>query len=86
MARQVPEGVAGYSAIQTLWTSIQTYLQNILSSHTQSASSITAGSMTGKVIANNNTDYSKQVRNITFSTSEPTASDGANGDIWIVYE
>ena len=27
-----------------------------------------------------------QSRNITLSTSEPTASDGQNGDIWIVYE
>ena len=25
-------------------------------------------------------------RNIILSTSEPTSSDGANGDVWIVYE
>ena len=27
-----------------------------------------------------------QSRNITLSTSEPTARDGQNGDIWIVYK
>ena len=25
-------------------------------------------------------------KNITISTSEPTSSDGENGDVWLVYE
>ena len=40
--------------------------------------------MTGALIAQNNTDYSvAQVRNIIISTSDP--SGGNNGDIWIKY-
>ena len=45
------------------------------------------GTMTGKLVAQSNTDYTtKQVRNIVCSTAEPTSSDGANGDLWAVYE
>ena len=44
------------------------------------------GTMTGILTAQNNTRYTtKQVRNVILSTSEPTSSDGANGDIWIKY-
>ena len=40
--------------------------------------------MTGALIAQNNTNYSvAQVRNIIISTSDP--SGGSNGDIWIKY-
>lgn len=42
------------------------------------------GTMTGKLVAQNNTSYStKQVRNIFISTSDP--SGGSYGDIWIKY-
>jgi hypothetical protein len=42
--------------------------------------------MTGALVAQNNTNYTTaQVRNVVFSTSEPTSSQGGNGDIWIVY-
>ncbi len=42
------------------------------------------GTMTGILTAQNNTSYTtKQVRNITLSTSNP--SGGQNGDIWIKY-
>ena len=45
------------------------------------------GTMTGKLVAQSNTDYTtKQVRNVVCSTAEPTSSDGANGDLWAVYE
>lgn len=38
--------------------------------------------MQGPLVAQNNTNYTvKQVRNIIFSTGEPTAGDGNNGDI-----
>ena len=45
---------------------------------------LTGGTMTGSLIANASTS-TRQVRNITYSTSTPTASDGSVGDIWIVY-
>lgn len=45
------------------------------------------GTMTGKLIAQSNTDYTvAQVRNIIISTKEPSAEVGSNGDIWIKYE
>lgn len=44
----------------------------------------TGGTMTGALIAQNNTNYTtKQVRNVFISTSDP--SGGGNGDIWIKY-
>ena len=53
-------------------------------SHSHSASSISAGTFTGAVVAQNNTDYTtKQVRNVFLSTDSP--SGGASGDIWIKY-
>ena len=40
--------------------------------------------MTGALVAQNNTNYTtKQVRNIFISTADP--SGGSNGDIWIKY-
>lgn len=45
---------------------------------------VSGGTMTGALIAQNNTNYTtKQVRNIFISTSDP--SGGASGDIWIKY-
>ena len=45
---------------------------------------ISGGTMTGALVAQNNTDYSvAQVRNIIISTSDP--SGGNSGDIWIKY-
>ena len=42
----------------------------------------TGDQMTGQLVAQNNVAYSTaQVRNIILSTSEPTSTDGANGDI-----
>ena len=42
------------------------------------------GTMTGALVAQNNTNYSvAQMRNIIISTSDP--SGGNNGDIWIKY-
>lgn len=44
------------------------------------------GTLIGPLVAQSNTNYTtKQVRNVILSTSEPTSSDGANGDIWIKY-
>ena len=45
---------------------------------------ISGGTMTGALIAQNNTNYTtKQVRNIFISTADPSGGD--NGDIWIKY-
>ena len=45
---------------------------------------ISGGTMTGALIAQNNTNYTtKQVRNIFISTADPNGGD--NGDIWIKY-
>ena len=45
---------------------------------------ISGGTMTGALVAQNNTNYTtKQVRNIFISTSDP--SGGTSGDIWIKY-
>lgn len=58
------------------------------SSHTHSASNVTAGTLGGSVVANATavgTLTTKQLRNITISTADPTSSDGENGDVWIRY-
>ena len=58
------------------------------SSHTHSASNITAGTLGGSVVANATavgTLTTKQLRNITISTADPKSSDGGNGDVWIKY-
>ena len=55
-----------------------------LQSNVNSKVSKTGDTMTGALVAQNNTDYSvAQVRNIIISTSNP--SGGNNGDIWIKY-
>ena len=46
----------------------------------------TGGKMSGALVAQaNNNSTVRQMRNIVFSTTEPTSSDGDNGDVWIVY-
>ena len=57
-------------------------LNNIIDSKAPLASPQFTGA--AKVAAG--TDYTTgKLRNIFFSTSAPTAADGNNGDIWIVY-
>ena len=55
-----------------------------LQSNVNGKVSKTGGTMTGALVAQNNTNYSvAQVRNIIISTSDP--SGGNSGDIWIKY-
>lgn len=63
-------------------------LSNINSTLESSKLDKTGGTLTGALVAQNNTNYTtKQVRNIFLSTtSTPANSTGANGDIWIVYQ
>lgn len=67
------------------------YLENKLKSHSQPASTITAGTLAGKVVANASavTDLTaKQVRNIYAGTTDMEAgvTPLTTGDIYIVYE
>ena len=65
--------------ISTLQSNISTLQSNVNSKVSKSG-----GTMTGGLIAQNNTNYSiAQVRNIIISTAEP--SGGNSGDIWIKY-
>lgn len=73
-------------------------VQQVVSNHDSSINSLSSevtsltndklnksgGTMTGTLVAQNNTSYTtKQVRNIIVSTSSP--SGGSSGDIWIKY-
>ena len=77
-------GLAGvnskFSAMQSDITTAKTDITNLKTSKMN----ISGGTMTGALVAQNNTNYTtKQVRNIFISTSDP--SGGSNGDIWIKY-
>ena len=71
------------SKVSTMQSDITTAKTNITNLKTNKMN-ISGGTMTGALIAQNNTNYTtKQVRNIFISTSDP--SGGSNGDIWIKY-
>ena len=68
------------SAMQNDITTAKTDISNLKTNKMD----ISGGTMTGALIAQNNTNYTtKQVRNIFISTSDP--SGGESGDIWIKY-
>ena len=68
------------SAMQNDVTTAKTDIANLKSGKLD----ISGGTMTGALVAQNNTNYTtKQVRNIFISTSDP--SGGTSGDIWIKY-
>ena len=72
--------------ISTNTQNISTLQSNIsaLQSSVNGKVSKSGDTMTGPLVAQNNTNYSvAQVRNIIISTEEP--SGGSNGDIWIKY-
>lgn len=74
-----PTATSGTSTTQIATTA---FVQDAISDKVD----VTGDTMTGILTAQNNTSYTtKQVRNVFLSTAEPTSSDGANGDIWIVY-
>ena len=65
--------------ISTLQSNIATLQSNVNGKVSKSGDT-----MTGALVAQNNTDYGvAQVRNIIISTEDP--SGGSNGDIWIKY-
>lgn len=48
---------------------------------------VSGGTLTGTLVAQTNANYTtRQVRNIIISTSDPTSSNGQNGDIWVKYK
>ena len=77
-ATNVPLSAAQGKALNDKIATVQTAANDALPK--------SGGTLTGIVAAQSNTDYTtKQIRNVILSTSEPTSSDGANGDIWIKY-
>ena len=78
---------ADYFATAASLTSVNSNIstmQNDITNLKSGKLNISGGTMTGALIAQNNTNYTtKQVRNIFISTSDP--SGGSNGDIWIKY-
>lgn len=78
--------------VKGVTSSIQTQLNNkAASEHSQAASTITAGTLAGKVVANASavsTLSTKQVRNISAGTTEKVALTDAltSGDIYLQYE
>lgn len=82
----IPTSALVYSMQQQI-TSLNDAKAN--TSHTQAASTITAGTFGGAVVATTGTDYTTaRVRNIQASTSDLTAGSSslANGNIYLVYE
>ena len=73
--------------LQTNVNSLQTDandLQSSVSTIMSDKLSKSGGTMTGELVAQNNSNYTvAQVRNIFISTTEP--SGGGNGDIWLQY-
>ena len=72
--------------VSTNTSNIATNTGNITSLQTSVSNKVSKSgdTMTGKLVAQNNTDYTtKQVRNIFISTADPNGGD--NGDIWIKY-
>ena len=78
---------SGKVAVSAVTSTELGYLDGVTSgiqSQINAKLSRSGGTMTGILTADNNTSYStKQVRNITISTSSP--SGGSYGDIWIQY-
>lgn len=70
--------VSGHEITLTKGTTFLTSHQDISGKANLSGAAFT-GTVTGTSSGN-----ASQFRNITISSSEPTASDGSNGDIWIV--
>lgn len=77
--------ISGAEQMQFSSTGLIFATQEDLKTHTQSASTITAGVLAGKVLANASAAAlgDKQVRNIVIATVEPDSA--AEGDIWLSY-
>ena len=97
VSAELPDGLVKYNSLSTV-EAVTPLNADTLETHPASyfatASDVSAlqsgkisksgDTMTGKLIAQNNTNYSvAQVRNIIISTSDP--SGGNSGDIWIKY-
>lgn len=77
-------GLASVNSNVSAMQSDITTAKNDISNLKTSKMNVSGGTMTGALVAQNNTNYTtKQVRNIFISTSDP--SGGTSGDIWIKY-
>lgn len=73
------QGKALNESISSLQSDINTLQTSVIG--------INGGTMEGALIAQSNSNYTqRQVRNIILSTTEPSAGDGQDGDIWLIYE
>ena len=73
------QGKALNESINSLQSDINTLQTSVIG--------INGGTMEGALIAQSNSNYTqRQVRNIILSTTEPSAGDGQDGDIWLIYE
>lgn len=82
----VPD-VSMYVRISDEDTPVETEEADALPSYMADYLALDGGQMTGILYAQSNTNYTTgQVRNIYLSTSEPSSSQGQNGDIWLIYE
>ena len=79
----IPLSAAQGKALNESINSLQSDI-NILQTNVMG---INGGTMKGALIAQSNSNYTqRQVRNIILSTTEPSAGDGQDGDIWLIYE
>lgn len=84
--------VASNKAVSDVYSAIPTKVSSLSDASNyarRNASQTITGTQTFSGIAKASaaTNYTTaKFRNIILSTSEPTSSDGANGDVWIVYE
>lgn len=76
-------------AVESVLTGVatgHTHLQYVTSDALSSKLNTSGGTLTGKLVAQNNTNYSTmQVRNIAFVAEGSSAPSGSNGDMYFTY-
>ena len=87
----VPTNISAFTNDSGYLTSHQTIKTinntSLVGSGNISVAPLESPSFTGTPTVSAGTDYTtRKLRNVILSTSEPTSSNGQNGDIWIVYE
>ena len=83
--------VLSYDGLISFWTKVKNYIDTKdVTEHTQPASTITSGTLSGQVIAQTNTDYTTAaLRNVAFDGTDPgenTYSNLPNGSVLMIYE
>lgn len=83
--------VLNYDGLVSFWTKAKNYIDTKeMTEHTQAASTITSGTLSGQVIAQTDTDYTTAaLRNVAFNDTDPgenTSSNLPNGSVLMIYE